>query len=109
MIKSDAQSKEVRERDYKYHKENFATLIARLGAKFQDRGKSQQDPNLTASSIANEDEDPLAIFQKYEVFIPELNVENIDVLINLFGSIGLNTTNHNYLALLRYFHKFKYK
>jgi hypothetical protein len=115
MEVSEKASKDARDRDYKYHREAFALIIAQYAQKFHEKDEiamrstsGNQSPS-NANSMLNLDEDPLAILGKYVSFIPDLNMESINVMINLFGNIGLTVTNHNYLVLMRYFHKLKYK
>jgi len=153
MEHSDKCSKEVRDRDYKTHKYNFMVIIAKFGLKFLAKETTSKTPSQTASSTSvftqQEEDDPLEILEKYMGLIPELTMANIQILINLFSNIGLNSpaqfggakpdappekekpqpkakkgeapppeqvvihptepSNHNFLALFRYFHKLKYK
>lgn len=49
------------------------------------------------------------LLDKYVAFVPELSHESIDFMSNLFNEMGALTCDHNYLVILRYFHKQKYK
>ena len=116
MVESDKCSQSVKERDYKYHREQYYRLIARLGIKFTEKSpnlklntKKKQAAEFTSISRATIEEDPLILIDKYEVILPELNTENIDNFINIFSDIGINSINNNYLGLFRFFHSLKYK
>jgi hypothetical protein len=117
MELSEKASKDARDRDYKGHRETFALIIAQYAEKFHQKdelammstsGNQSPGGSNSASMVISED-DPLAILGKYVSFIPDLNMDNINVMINLFGTIGLTTTSMNFLVLMRYFHKLKYK
>lgn len=49
------------------------------------------------------------LLDKYGAFVPELTHDNVDLIINLFNEVGVQERNNNYLVILRYFHKNKYK
>lgn len=111
MEASDKRSEEAKERDYKHHRFDFETLITKFGKKFKDRD-SNADKDQSKSSIGSTAElelDPAEFLDKYQVFVPDLTKDNINLLIGLFDGIGLTATNFNYLALIRHFHKMKYR
>jgi hypothetical protein len=114
---SDKASKDARDRDYKFHREKFGLIIAKFAQKFAEKDESKHDKlNTSSSSIspsaaaaAANDEDPMSVLGKHIAFIPDLTIDTIYILIRFLGSIGLTIENQNYLALLRHFHKMKYK
>jgi len=107
---SDKLSPDAKSRDYKYHREAFIDLVAKLAHKFAEKESSKTNSEgSSASTIAKEEEDIRLILDKHIIFIPELTMANISLLITMFGLTGLSEINQNYLALLRYFHKLKYK
>lgn len=111
MEASDKLSEEAKKRDYRHHRFDFESLITKFGQKFKEReSKSGKDLNRSSMSSNSEAEvDPIEFLDKYQVIVPDLTKENINVLIGVFDGIGLTTTNFNYLALFRYFHKMKYR
>ena len=111
MEASDKLSAEAKARDYRHHRYDFECLITKFGQKFKEK-ESKSAKDLSRSSMSSNPElegDPLEFLDKYQVIVPDLTKESINVLIGLFDGIGLSTTNFNYLALFRYFHKMKYR
>lgn len=111
MEASDKLSEEAKKRDYRHHRFDFETLITKFGQKFREKD-TKNAKDVSKSSISSNPEldvDPIEFLDKYQVIVPDLTKENINVLIGLFDGIGLSTTNFNYLALFRYFHKMKYR
>lgn len=111
MEASDKLSEEAKKRDYRHHKFDFESLITKFGQKFREKeGKSSKDSSRSSiSSNAEAEIDPAEFLDKYQVIVPVLTKESINVLIGLFDGIGLSTANFNYLALFRHFHKMKYR
>ncbi|CAD8200548.1 unnamed protein product [Paramecium pentaurelia] len=121
MKESDQQSQKMKERDYKHHKKAFYKLIEQLGFYFFQKPSTIQMQNgqthetvkknvafKKSESFMQEQNEP-DILAKYEAIVPELTHDNITILINLFNDQGVLSINHNYLAILRYFHHQKYK
>lgn len=105
MAASDKCSPELRERNYKCkqgHRQTYQVLVSKIGMKFTEK---EGHSNTEQPSF----EDLLLWLDKYEVFLPQLSMEAIDVIINMLSPIGNNLINHNYLALFRYFHSLKYR
>ncbi|EGR29457.1 hypothetical protein IMG5_155340 [Ichthyophthirius multifiliis] len=104
MQESDKKTPLVKERDYKYHKMNFRNIIAQFGAFFfQKECEKDQKNNFKKG------EKEIDYLDKYVVFVPYLNIENIQIFIDIFSNLGLQIKNMNILAILRYFHHNKYK
>lgn len=110
MEASDKRSEEAKERDYRHHRFDFESLITKFGIKFKDKDTPSKDQSKSsASSMAEAEIDPAEFLDKYQVLVPDLTKDNINVIIGLFDGIGLTTVNFNYLALFRHFHKLKYR
>jgi len=110
MESSDKRSQEAKDRDYKHHREDFEALITKFGLKFKQVNKDKKDGDKSINSSSAEIEvDSIEFLDKYRILVPELNKDNINILISLFDSIGLSTISFNYLALIRHFHKLKYR
>ena len=111
MEASDKRLEEAKERDYRHHRFDFETLITKFGMKFKDKDNIT-NKDLSKSSVgsgAEAEGDPAEFLDKYQVLVPELTKDNINLIIGLFDGIGLTATNFNYLALIRHFHKMKYR
>lgn len=111
MEASDKRSEEAKERDYRHHRFDFESLITKFGMKFKDKNNNanKDQSKLSASSAAEPEVDPSEFLDKYQALVPDLTKDNINLIIGLFDGIGLISTNFNYLALIRHFHKMKYR
>ena len=98
MLESDEKSQSVKERDYKIYRKEFQEIIKKYGLIFHQKHFKENLDDLNVD-----------VYNKFINFIPELNEEHINFMINIYGNIGIKATNHNFLAIFRYFHYAKYK
>ena len=114
MTDSDLKSPAAKVRDFKYHIKDFKKLIEDFGKYFSQKEinlRHVKKPKTRTQSVGfgnEEEEDNFDVLDKYASFIPELNFENIKVIIELFNEKGLNIINQNFLAIFRFFHHIKY-
>lgn len=114
MMESDSKSQVAKTRDYKYHVKDFKKLIEDFGKYFYQKEnvtRHTKKPKGRAQSVGfgNDDEEiSIDVLEKYAAFLPDLTLDNIQIIISIFNEKGLNIINHNFLAIFRYFHHIKY-
>lgn len=114
MQESDQRSQLAKTRDFKYHARDFKKLVEDFGKFFYQKEiivKHTKKPKGRAQSVGfgnEEEESNIDILDKYSSFLPDLNFESVQVLIELFNEKGLNIVNNNYLTIFRFYHHIKY-
>jgi hypothetical protein len=90
MQESDKKSAEAKNRDYKYHKKQFQTLIEEIGKFFINKEKNSNNRKKSAKiDLGNEEVEEDSILSKHIIFVPELTIPNIEIIIGLFSKNGL--------------------
>jgi len=102
MEASEKFSAERNERDRKMYKMRFDQLIEQLGELFLPPVETNDEGQ---KLYTNEE----LFMGQVRPYIPELKIENVQLLIKFFDNSGFDETHVNYNAILRYFHRLRFR
>lgn len=113
MHESDNMSESVKERDYGLYQIQLNGILEKIGNHFLQKENIQKriNFNFDSNKYFKQSNENMAqiVLEKNKSYIPKATVQNVDSIIDLLGSKGLNTQNNNLLVVMRAFHYQKYK
>lgn len=107
MISSNSKSEETKTRDYKLYEARLFELLHRIGILFY----TKSDPYLLRKQGVKTEQPPeqsIDVFGKFAPFLPKVNKDTVQILINIFSGVGVDQEEHDLLMIFRQFHTLKY-
>ena len=107
MISSNGKSEETKTRDYKIYETRLIELLHRIGILFY----TKSDPYMLRKQNTKTEQPPeqsIDVFGKYSAFLPKVDKDSVQILINIFSGVGVDQEEHDLLMILRQFHSLKY-